>query len=103
MPGNVEPLCGRLIQHSPSSVYLELFGIEADLGEIPPRYNLAPSQPIGVARTAANGKRELTFLRWGLVPSWSKGLDSRFSLINARAETLEQNPPTGDPSATAAA
>ncbi len=85
-------MCGRLIQHSPSSAYLDLFGIEAALGEIPPRYNLAPSLPILVARIASNGKRELTYLRWGLVPSWSKGPDARFSMINARAETLDQKP-----------
>jgi putative SOS response-associated peptidase YedK len=85
-------MCGRIIQHSPSSAYAELFGIEGDLGETPPRYNLAPSQPILVARTATGGKRELTYLRWGLVPTWSKGPDSRFSLINARAETLDQKP-----------
>ncbi len=59
---------------------------------MPPRYNLAPSQPIGVARAAPNGKRDLTYLRWGLVPSWSKGADARFSMINARAETVEQKP-----------
>ncbi len=69
----VSPLCGRLIQHRPSSAYAELFGIEGDLGETLPRYNLAPSQPILVARTAPGGRGELTYLRWGLVPAWSKG------------------------------
>jgi len=85
-------MCGRFIQHSPSSAYAELFGIEADLGETRPRFNLAPSQPLLAARTGLSGKPELTFLRWGLVPSWSKGPDQRFSMINARAETLDQKP-----------
>jgi len=85
-------MCGRIIQHSPSPAYAELFGIEEDLGETPPRYNLAPSQPMLVARAAPGGKPELTYLRWGLVPTWSKGPDSRFSLINARAETVDQKP-----------
>ncbi len=34
------------------------------------------------------GERELVMLRWGLVPSWSQGPDSGYSMINARAETV---------------
>ena len=37
------------------------------------RYNLAPSQPVGVIRVAAEGQREWVPLRWGLVPAWSPG------------------------------
>jgi putative SOS response-associated peptidase YedK len=31
-------------------------------------------------------------MRWGLVPQWSKGPDNRFSMINARSETVETKP-----------
>jgi putative SOS response-associated peptidase YedK len=36
------------------------------------------------------GGRHIEGLRWGLVPHWAKELNTRFSMINARAETLEQ-------------
>jgi len=85
-------MCGRITQTSPPSVYAELFGIEGALGELPPRYNLAPSQAVLAARMGLSGKPELTLLRWGLVPAWSKGPDARFSMINARAETVDQKP-----------
>ncbi len=36
--------------------------------------------------------RELALPRWGLVPSWSAGPDSGYSMINARAETVATKP-----------
>jgi len=69
-------MCGRITQTSPPSVYAELFGIEGALRELPPRYNLAPSQAVLAARMGLSGRPELTFLRWGLVPAWSKGLSA---------------------------
>jgi putative SOS response-associated peptidase YedK len=43
-------------------------------------------------RIDVSGQRELTALRWGLVPSCSKGPDNRYIMINARAETVATNP-----------
>jgi putative SOS response-associated peptidase YedK len=57
-----------------------------------PRYNIAPTQPIPIVREAAAGRREMVLVRWGLVPGWSKGPDHRFSMINARVETVAQKP-----------
>jgi putative SOS response-associated peptidase YedK len=45
-----------------------------------------------IIRRAESGTRELTFARWGLIPSWSKGPDSRFSMINARSDTVASKP-----------
>jgi putative SOS response-associated peptidase YedK len=36
--------------------------------------------------------RHVEELRWGMVPHWAKELNPRFSMINARAETLDQRP-----------
>ncbi len=67
------------------------------LGELPedeatPNYNVAPSQPVRAVRLNADGRLEMVRLRWGLVPSWSKGPNSRYSMINARSETVHQKP-----------
>jgi len=43
-------------------------------------------------RHPRTGQRELTFLNWGLVPSWAKDVGIGSKLINARAETLAQKP-----------
>ena len=84
-------MCGRFVQLGPVTVYALMFGIEGLQGGLAPRYNVAPTQTVMVCRER-DGRRELQPLRWGLVPHWSKGPDSRYSMINARAETVHQKP-----------
>jgi len=57
--------------------------------DIPPSYNIAPSQPIPVV--ANDGKKNLDFFRWGLIPSWTKEDKlGKYNLINARSETVAE-------------
>ncbi len=84
-------MCGRFTQSFSAQVYAGLFGLESSL-TIAPRYNVAPNSDILACRISLEGNKELVPLHWGLVPSWSKGLDKRFSMINARAETVATKP-----------
>ena len=84
-------MCGRFVQYSDPEVYARCFDLDA-LCEATPRYNVAPTQPVLTVRVSENGARELVKLRWGLVPAWSKGPDNRYSMINARAETVSSKP-----------
>jgi putative SOS response-associated peptidase YedK len=54
-----------------------------------PRFNVAPTQDIPVIRSTEAG-RELTWMRWGFIPAWSKDANSGPLLINARAETAAE-------------
>jgi putative SOS response-associated peptidase YedK len=54
------------------------------------RYNIAPSQPIAVI--IYDGKLQLDFFNWGLIPSWAKDVKIGHRMINARAETLSEKP-----------
>jgi putative SOS response-associated peptidase YedK len=58
-----------------------------------PSYNIAPQtfQPV-VKLALETGQRELTSMRWGLVPYWSKDAKVAFSTINAKAETITTSP-----------
>jgi putative SOS response-associated peptidase YedK len=63
----------------------------------PPHYNIAPGQQVAIVREAAHAvraesKRELAFVKWGLIPSWAKDPAIGHHLINARAETLGEKP-----------
>jgi putative SOS response-associated peptidase YedK len=59
-----------------------------------PRYNIAPSQLVPVVRQRPNQsppnqpRRELSVMRWGLIPSWATDPAIGSKTINARAETV---------------
>jgi len=63
-----------------------------------PSYNVAPQslQPI-VRLDSETRQRELTIMRWGLVPFWSKDGRAGFTTINARAETVSTSPAFREP------
>lgn len=53
-----------------------------------PRYNVAPSQDVAVVRQDAERPvRQLSQMRWGLIPSWTNDPAIGFKMINARSET----------------
>lgn len=58
--------------------------------EFRPRYNIAPSQVVGVITNAE--PCALSLFRWGLVPSWVKDPAIGNKMINARVETLHEKP-----------
>ena len=83
-------MCGRFALDATAEDLARQFEVEADK-PISSRYNIAPSQHIltVIDRT----QRSLVAMKWGLVPSWVKNLDSwKGNLINARAETVAEKP-----------
>jgi len=84
-------MCSRYSLTSPPEAVRAYFSL-ADTHDFPPRYNIAPTQPVAVVRRAANACRELALVRWGLIPSWAKDPSAFSTLINARAETAAEKP-----------
>lgn len=85
-------MCGRFTLFEPDKVLAKEFGV-SDFARGSPRYNIAPSQTVAAVRSASAGTgRELSLLRWGLIPSWSKDPAIGNRLINARAETAREKP-----------
>lgn len=84
-------MCGRYSITTAPEALARLFGTVGPVPNLPARYNLAPTQDAPVVRRGRDGLR-LTLVRWGLIPSWSKGPDARFAMINARADTLAAKP-----------
>lgn len=84
-------MCGRYVLTVPGDLLASAFGLE-EAPELAPRYNVAPSQAVPIVRTGENGRRELAFARWGLVPHWAKEAAIGNRLINARADGLADKP-----------
>src|SRR6185312_17118558 len=80
-------MCGRYELHTHPAVLALAFGLPFP-PDITPRYNIAPMQNVPVIRRGADGARELTQVRWGLVPRWAKDPAIGARMINARGETL---------------
>jgi putative SOS response-associated peptidase YedK len=63
-----------------------------------PSFNVAPQSLQPVVRLSPDtGERELTIMRWGLVPFWSKDGKMAFNTINAKAETITTSPAYREP------
>ncbi len=83
-------MCGRFTLVTSIEDIAAQFGVIDISVEHQPRYNIAPTQEVLVL--VKNGERRLDQFRWGLVPHWSKGPNTRYSMINARAETVAEKP-----------
>jgi putative SOS response-associated peptidase YedK len=83
-------MCGRYAFLLPPEAMAELFKL---LNRVvyPPRYNIAPTQPI-VTVLEREGRRTAELFRWGFVPGWVKDPRDWPLLINARAETMSEKP-----------
>jgi putative SOS response-associated peptidase YedK len=83
-------MCGRFVITSAPEALRRLFGY-IDQPNFPPRYNVAPTQPVPVV-IIENGARQFRLMRWGFIPAWVKDPRGFALLINARAETVLDKP-----------
>ena len=84
-------MCGRFALIVDASVLADVFDVDPPR-ELAPRFNIAPTQNVGIVRTGSRGDREWSKVRWGLVPSWAKDESIGARMINARGETVAEKP-----------
>jgi len=67
--------------------------VSSDTDDWNPRFNIAPTQPVPVVRQHPKEPwRDLSLMRWGLIPSWAKDTSGAARMINARSETAHTLP-----------
>jgi putative SOS response-associated peptidase YedK len=86
-------MCGRYASARSVDDLASTFGITTDDVDAAaaPDWNVAPTKPV-TAVLVRDGRRTLTTLRWGLVPSWASDPSVGARMINARLETAAEKP-----------
>jgi putative SOS response-associated peptidase YedK len=76
---------------TPQGVLVERFRV-GSIPQLSPRFNIAPTQEVGIVRQPTPGQREFVWMRWGLVPHWAKDPRIGSQMINARSEDVSSKP-----------
>jgi putative SOS response-associated peptidase YedK len=90
-------MCGRYAITLPPEAVRAYFAYR-ETPNFPPRYNIAPTQPIPVVTAeprSAGAVRHFQLMRWGFLPGFVKDPKSFPLIINARAETMADKPSYG--------
>ena len=92
-------MCGRFALEATPDEVLAHFAIIDDLVAFPPRYNIAPTQPVLMVITGERREpgsnlpdRHALLVRWGFIPRWAKDPKAMPLLLNARSETAIDKP-----------
>jgi putative SOS response-associated peptidase YedK len=86
-------MCGRHRLSRRKQIIEEHFDSVSGEEDWSPRYNVAPTQPVPIIRQhPKEPRRELSLVRWGLIPSWAKDASGSARMINARSETAATLP-----------
>jgi putative SOS response-associated peptidase YedK len=83
-------MCGRYCITTAPEAIRWLFRYR-EQPNFPPRYNVAPTQPVPIVRLT-EGERSFALVRWGLLPAWVKDPKAFSLVINARAESVNDKP-----------
>ena len=91
-------MCGRYRLSRRKQLVEEYFDCDPWDEDWSPRYNIAPTQTVPVIRQNPKEPiRELSVMKWGLVPHWAKDSSGAVGMINARSETASTKAAFHDP------
>jgi len=91
-------MCGRYRLSRRKQVIEEYFETADWQDDWSPRYNIAPTQPVPVIRQHPKESiRQISMMRWGLIPNWAKTPSIATNTINAKSETAATKPAFRDP------
>ena len=91
-------MCGRFRLSRRKQIIEEHFDTAEWQDDWSPRYNIAPTQPVPVIRQHPKEPiRQISRMKWGLIPHWSKDASIAASTINAKYETAATKPAFRDP------
>jgi len=85
-------MCGRYRLSNRKQLVEEYFETASEV-DWEPRYNISPSQNVGIVRQdPSRPRREFSQVRWGLIPYWAKEASIGNKMTNAHSETVADKP-----------
>lgn len=91
-------MCGRYRLSRRKQLIEEYFDCDPWEADWSPRYNIAPTQAVPVIRQhPTEPVRQISSMRWGLIPHWAKDPSIAAGTINAKSETAATKPAFRDP------
>jgi putative SOS response-associated peptidase YedK len=91
-------MCGRYRLSRRKQILEEHFDTAPWDDDWIPRYNIAPTQQIPVVRQhPKEAIRQISLMKWGLIPNWAKDPSIATGTINAKSETAATKPAFRDP------
>ena len=85
-------MCGRYTLAAGPKYIADYFQVDGPMPDFQPSWNITPGGDIPVICQAPENGRTCSLMHWGLIPHWAKEPDSKYKMINAKAETLSQRP-----------
>ena len=82
-------MCGRFnVVSAPLTQFImEILDSDTPVPHLSTEYNIAPTEQVQVVYTEAD-RRCLASMRWWLVPHWAPEPSTKYSMFNAKSETL---------------
>lgn len=83
-------MCGRYVLAEDGEDIRKRYHATTPLIEVDKRYNVAPTQtmPTVIREPEPKPHNEIVTMRWGLIPHWAKEASTKYTMINARADTI---------------
>jgi len=91
-------MCGRYKLSRRKQIIEEHFHCDSWDEDWSPRFNIAQTQTVPVIRqNPKEPARQISLMKWGLIPHWAKGSSGAANMINAKSETAATKPAFRDP------
>jgi len=92
-------VCGRfnIISDPLTQFIMDIVNGELNGINIETRYNIAPTEQVPVLLQTTGSTWDLREMRWWLVPFWADGPSTKYTMFNAKSETLSKSHAFSEP------
>lgn len=85
-------MCGRYTLAAGPEYIADYFHLDGPIADFQPSWNITPGGDVPVICQAPDDGRTCSLMHWGLIPHWAKKRNTKYKMINAKAETLTTRP-----------